>query len=83
MGLNRTIRKTLDEHSNLSVFINWMSHDTTNEVLCMLGVSVNITLTLLQIQELCSSPEFVRGGVSNVCLSRDLKVSYDPNTYGS
>ena len=58
MGLNRTIRKTLDEHSNLSVFINRMTHDTTHEVSCMLSVSVDITPTLLQIQELCSSPEF-------------------------
>uniref|UniRef100_M4C4R4 Uncharacterized protein n=1 Tax=Hyaloperonospora arabidopsidis (strain Emoy2) TaxID=559515 RepID=M4C4R4_HYAAE len=58
VGLYGTIHKTLDKHSYLCLFINRLRHDTTHEVSCVLGVSVQVTLILLQIQDLSSSPEF-------------------------
>ena len=48
----------------------------------MLGVSVYITLTLIQIQELSPSPAFGARRFKRV-LSRALKTSYVGKTYGS
>ena len=57
MAPDRPVCEPLHEHRNQRVFVNWVGSYTTRKESYMLGVSVNITLTLLESQDLSSSPE--------------------------
>ena len=52
VGLDGTIRKTLDKHRGKCVFMDRVGRDTTRNGSYVLGVSVHITLALLEFQEI-------------------------------
>ena len=59
MGLGGTAHKTLDEHRDKRVFIYRVGRNTSRNATSVLGVSLHITLTLLEFQELISSLELI------------------------
>ena len=81
VGFNRTISQTLHKQRNQRLLIQWFDCYATGKVTYVLNVRVYVTFTLLDSQEFRASPE-LRSGLK-VCLSRDLKTSNDPKTYGS
>ena len=52
VGLNGAICKTLHEQCNQRVLMDRVGRGTTRKEMYVLGVSVHITLTLLEFQEL-------------------------------
>jgi hypothetical protein len=57
MSLDWPIVQTLDKRSDLRLLINRILDDRIREESSVLGVSVNVTLTLLQVEILGASPE--------------------------
>ena len=59
MHLDWPIHKTLEERDDLRLVVDRVTHNTTHEVSCVLSISVNVTLILMQGNTLVRFVKFV------------------------